>query len=478
MAKLYQVPVVVKNVSNKLTKLGFAGLSQRDAQLLGQLAKANLYNDSCVQHYMGGYGLTVGAANTVSQWLNLAPSRITLNKSLQQVTAANQPTWLPHGGGVGNNYGYLNGVAGNYFSTPDSAAVSITGDIDLRAYCAAIDWTPSSTQAIIAKFDGTTNNRCYMLQVIATTGVIRLVTNPVGNSGAANVVYDSTVAPSVTNLDPLWIRVTLDVDDGAGNKTAIFYTSLNGTTWTQLGSPVTTAGTTSIFNGSNALEIGSSTQGTLESFAGRIYRTQIYAGLDGTDLRFDFNPATYVSGTTFTDSSVNAATITLNGGATVVTASCLYFDGTNDYLKTGAFTLAQPTTVYFVGKQVTWTNTDHIFDGNTALSGGLLQDITTPRLTAYAGGTIFTTGLAVATQGIVTVGFNGASSLIRINRVAATTGNAGSDSMNGFILGARGNTTDFGNITASEVLVFNTAHNTAQQDIIIGYLNDKYSLGI
>jgi hypothetical protein len=185
-------------------------------------------------------------------------------------------------------YGSLPGTSGNYFSTPDSAANSITGDIDIRAYVAMDDWTPSADQTIASKFDAGTGNRCYFFRV-QTDGTLFLLTNSSGTSSANNVSFASTVAPTIANGAALWVRVTLDVDNGASGKTATFYTSSNGTSWTQLGNTVTTAGTTSIFNGTNVFEVGAQAVGTQNNFAGKIHRVQLYNGINGT-LAVDFCP--------------------------------------------------------------------------------------------------------------------------------------------------------------------------------------------
>ena len=45
----------------------------------------------------------------------------------------------------------LPGTSGSYASTPDSPAVSVTGDLDLRVRVSMNDWTPDSSQTLIAK---------------------------------------------------------------------------------------------------------------------------------------------------------------------------------------------------------------------------------------------------------------------------------------------------------------------------------------
>ena len=58
-------------------------------------------------------------------------------------------------------YIYSSGVDGNYISVPDSAALSITGDIDIRWRGARPDWSPSSAW-VFAKWGGG-GSRSYFL---------------------------------------------------------------------------------------------------------------------------------------------------------------------------------------------------------------------------------------------------------------------------------------------------------------------------
>ena len=154
------------------------------------------------------------------------------------------------------------------------------------------------------------------------------------------------------------------------------------------------------------------------------------------------------------------------------------FDGTNDYMKTSPFTLNQPTKIYIVGKQVTWTISDYLFDGNATGSGKLSQDTTTPKLGIYAGS--FVTGnadLPLNTYGIVKALFNGANSSLQINNNIALTGNTGAGNMGGFTLGSLGaGTGSFGRITAKEIIIRKAADNITNDTIIYNYLKTKYGL--
>lgn len=227
---------------------------------------------------------------------------------------------VTNGGAVGN-YLSLPGTAGNYASTPDSSALDITGDIELIGYAVAADWTPAGTQEIISKADTTGNQRSYRME-ISTAGLLQMAISTNGTSNIAGTA--STVAINANNGIGKWLRTTLDVDDGAGNRVFKAYTSDDppstaptAVTWTQLGATVTTAGTVSIFVGTADLEVGSLTNGTLQLFNGSIYSAYVYSGIGGT-LVASFNANDTFPGDTSWPSLLTGETWTANGTAAIV----------------------------------------------------------------------------------------------------------------------------------------------------------------
>jgi hypothetical protein len=162
--------------------------------------------------------------------------------------------------------------------------------------------------------------------------------SPDGTNGAG-LTSTSTVAPTVTDGSTLWVRVTLDVNNGASGSDTVFYTSTDGTTWTQLGTTITKPGTTSIFNSNSKLTIGSFSNDTSGPARGKFFRAQVLNGIGGT-VAFDANFETSITSllqTTFTESSTNAATVTINrSGSTyrsagITTAGYLYPGATNTF---------------------------------------------------------------------------------------------------------------------------------------------------
>ena len=144
----------------------------------------------------------------------------------------------------------------------------------------------------------------------------------------------------------------------------------------------------------------------------------------------------------------------------------------SNYLKTEAFTLNQPTTVYLLAKQATWTNGEPMCDGGSSNSGMIRQTGTTPTIGLYAGiSTALNTDLILDTYSVIIGIFNGASSALQINNNAETTGNAGANNMGGVTVGSKGGATNYSNFQFKEVIVYNTAHDDITRTKVINYLN-------
>lgn len=194
----------------------------------------------------------------------------------------------------------LNGVAPGRARTPDAASLDITGDLDVRAHVALDDWTPAAMNTMVSKFTTTGNQRSWRFMVF-TTGALRVVWSADGTGTVFTAT--STVAPVIADGEDLWVRFTLDVDNGAAGRTITFYTSTDGVTWTVLGAPVVQAGVTSIFSGTAAVNIGAHTSGTAEMMSGKVFYAEIRNGIGGTVVA---NPDFTAQGpgqTTFFDST-------------------------------------------------------------------------------------------------------------------------------------------------------------------------------
>ena len=330
--------------------------------------------------------VTSGSATSFTA---LTGQTVTINRSTsgRKTTCVTHPVWLFGTDDfmeVNNrwlerttaNYLYLPGVASNFASSPDSAALDITGDIDLRVKVAMDDWTPASNQSLICKSSGSSNISYRFF--LRSDGLLQLNWSADGTAaGIAGIA--STAVTGVADGAIKWVRVTFDVDNGASGKTVTFFTSDDGTTWTQLGTAVTQAGTTSIFAGTASQEIGSRDSGTGEIARGKFFRAQVLNGIGGT-VAFDANFETGITSnlpTTFTESSANAATVTINYSGTGyrsagVIASTYVFPGNPNTFKLSQTSLldfgaTDSFTLVAVARQFATPNSYGVFFEKTQL---------------------------------------------------------------------------------------------------------------
>lgn len=262
-------------------------------------------------------------------WTNLGTGGSALNAQNGSGTGvdSNDALLLEHSG---TNYVYLPGVSGNYLSVPDAAALDITGDIDIRVRVALDDWTPAASMALVSKF-GNAPDRAYELGISLTTGRPYFTWS---TDGTAQVTANATAAPTVNDGDPLWVRVTLDVDN-AGQYQVIFYTSTNGSTWSALSTVDGASGTTSIASTGAALFVGSRTNSAIPA-AMKIYRAIVRDGIAGTTV-LDVDTSVITSGAATSFTATTGQTVTINrstaGRKSVAVVKPVWLLGTANYFQ-------------------------------------------------------------------------------------------------------------------------------------------------
>jgi hypothetical protein len=203
----------------------------------------------------------------------------------------------------GDYYLRLPGGAASNATTPDITAYDVT-DLDIRAEITPDSWKPGGNYEIGAKWLSATGNRSFRFLLMGYGGLGLQWSN----DGTATPFRQSTqiIAPPAK----LWVRATLDVNNGAAGNDVAFYTSPDGSSWTQLGVTETQAGTTSIFASSAILEVGNINSGTgTFPFRGRIHRFELRNGIAGSIVAQP-NFSAQVSGvTSFTDASSRVWTV-------------------------------------------------------------------------------------------------------------------------------------------------------------------------
>jgi len=211
-------------------------------------------------------------------------------------------------GTEGTKYLSLPGRIGHYASIPNAAPLNITGDIEFVFRISADDWTPSTTNRFIAGKWNTA--QCSWLLELTTGGNLRLNWSTTGSNG---ITATAAAASPFTDNTTYWVKITFDVDNGAGGSQARFYYAADQATepssWTQLTAPAAGGGATSIFAGTANVYIGGA-QSLTPNFPGRFYRFIIRNGIGGTTVAdVDFTLQT-VGATSFTATAGGTCTVT------------------------------------------------------------------------------------------------------------------------------------------------------------------------
>lgn len=198
-------------------------------------------------------------------------------------------------------------------SCPDAAGLRITGDLDVRADVQLTTWTGG---VIAAKwsFGGSSNSWIVNLN---PDGTLTLFWSTTG-SDLQSLTSSVPLIPQVTATARFCVRVTLDVSSASGH-TATWYTGpaggADGSTWTQLGAPVTGSGTTSIFAGTGTgLSCGTYFPPNIGGgMNGGIWEAEVRSGIGGTVVAHPVFSAQAAGATSFADALAN--TWTLSGTA-------------------------------------------------------------------------------------------------------------------------------------------------------------------
>lgn len=157
----------------------------------------------------------------------------------------------------------------------NSIVPSITGDLTLDLDFAPDSWNSGATQSWYNKMSSIAGNFCFRFQINSSGGI-----QFNWSADGTNLHTISTISPNFVDGTRHWIRITMDVDNGSSGSTGTFYTSSDGVTWTMLGTPQVSSGTTSFF-ASNANWELFGWGGSIENCPGKIYHVRAKAGIAG-----------------------------------------------------------------------------------------------------------------------------------------------------------------------------------------------------
>jgi hypothetical protein len=208
------------------------------------------------------------------------------------------------------SYLELDGNPANYATTPDAAVLDITGDLDLR-WEGEANWNQSGAQVLLGKWEPAGNQKAYMLRLQNNTLVLHHSTD-----GFTGGIFSQTL-PALPKRAAL--RATLDIDNGAGGRTATFYwaPTMAGP-WTQFGDTVTISGTTATFASTAPLRVAPADLTVSPQrypVAGRVYKAEVRNGINGTVVASPDFTALSPGTTSFADSA--GRTWTLAGSAVI-----------------------------------------------------------------------------------------------------------------------------------------------------------------
>ncbi len=290
-----------------------AGTSQINVSDTGNFAisfigSSRTYNN--VTFNNTGHGtINVTGANTFNTLTLSAGRSITFPSSTTNTVTGFAATGSP------NAYVYLPGInTTTSISTPDSAALSITGALTIDAKVALDNWTPPlnpNACAFFGKWGSAAGFNSYLFR-IDNSGRGVFTASQDGTASTLNTNCDT--AFGFTNGTTNWVRMTFTPNSASGLK---FWKSSDGSSWTQVGSTISTVAIASIFDSSTACEIGSyTTQNNLTGkyFQSKVYNSDLGSG-SGTPVFFANFETKAFGANSFAESSTNAATVTLNGSA-------------------------------------------------------------------------------------------------------------------------------------------------------------------
>lgn len=156
-------------------------------------------------------------------------------------------------------------------------------------------------------------------------------------------------------------------------------------------------------------------------------------------------------------------------------------DGTDDDLRTSAFTWNDPEVIYIVFKPITWADGDYICDGiadNLIAFAGLWGGIE-PRYSIYPSNEYnvnyiqCATGVAV----IVRITWNGANKELRKNNESGVAYTGSATNAGGFTLGSYGGQGGgFINIDFVEVFGYSAIPTASEDTAAMNYLNARYAI--
>jgi hypothetical protein len=171
-----------------------------------------------------------------------------------------------------------------HFQLKASEVTLTSSDLDVTLHLSLDDWQEGTagTKYIMSRAIAGANGNSWMLY-LSSANKITLYWSPDGTN--ATLIAENTEIDTTSWVDGSkhWIRVKLDVDNGAAGYTFAAYTSADGVTWTQIRTH-TGASTTSIHSDETIhYYLGGKTDSAsaTDDVTGKFYEVLIRDGIDG-----------------------------------------------------------------------------------------------------------------------------------------------------------------------------------------------------
>lgn len=155
------------------------------------------------------------------------------------------------------------------------------------------------------------------------------------------------------------------------------------------------------------------------------------------------------------------------------------FDGTDDIMTIGTFTLSQPFTVLSVAKYTVNGQPAYLFGTGTPVGffGGAGAEATSYRMFAGSNGPTGT--ISADVFHLITTTFDGAGSVIHLDGSSLATGNPGAGGFSGTLgIGQRGDGSFPIQADVAELIFYDSALSAGNRNSLGGYIQTKYGITV
>lgn len=184
-----------------------------------------------------------------------------------------------------------------HIRTADKAQLDVSAGVEVSVRAALTDWTPSATNALVTKWKAA-GSRSFYCGISGSSASLFISSA----DGTTNNRLVSGTAPPFTDGVTYWLRYSLTVATGVIAIVRAADQVDEPSSWTALASQ--TAATSSIFNSTANLVLGSFNDGASDQMSGRMYRAIVRDSPGGTIIA-DFNAATAAGRSSYDDAYGN-----------------------------------------------------------------------------------------------------------------------------------------------------------------------------